>query len=386
MEQSRVVQRSSQSQRIVLAIESSGPGGAENVVLRLAEELRRTGDHPIVATLRPGWLTRRAEEAGFPVWVDPQRHGVDLSWVVRFAQRLRRERIDILHAHEPTMSLFGGTAAIVARVHALSTLHGRHHISARRLRVLAYRALRAFGVEIVAVSQDLADFLAQELGLPASALRVVNNGIPLSSPPALSGRAARTAAARAALSLPLDGPLLVAVGNLYPVKDHATLLRAAAFVPEAHVAIAGRGDEEENLRRLADELGISERIHLLGLQENVELVLEAGDVFVQPSLSEGLPLAILEAMAACLPVVATAVGGVGEAVLESETGFLVPPGDPERLADGLRRVLESGDGGRALAAAGRSRVEAEFSVIEMARRYRKFYRRGRGQVAGDPAP
>ena len=148
---------------------------------------------------------------------------------------------------------------------------------------------------------------------------------------------------------------MVAVGNLYPVKDHATLLRALARLPAARVAIAGRGDQEEPLRRLAAELGLSDRVHLLGLRDDVETVFAAADVFVQPSLSEGLPLAVLEAMANGLPVVATRVGGIPEAVVDGKTGLLVPPGDPAALAAALAAVLDADDRG---ACDGRCRARA----------------------------
>ena len=272
------------------------------------------------------------------------------------------------------MNVFGGAAALCARVPAVSTIHGRAYVSAQPRRVWAYRILRRLGIPIVAVSEDLAGFLAQGLGLSRASLDMIHNGIPLPDAVAAGERAQRRTAARRALGLPQGGPLLVAVGNLYPVKDHATLVRALAELPQTRVAIAGRGDEESNLRRLAAELGLAERLHLLGLRDDVDTVLAAGDVFVQPSLSEGLPLAVLEAMAASLPIVATRVGGIGEAVEDGATGYLVPSANPPALAAALRKVLEAGDRGAALGARGRLRAEREFSVEVMAERYRILYR------------
>lgn len=175
------------------------------------------------------------------------------------------------------------------------------------------------------------------------------------------------------LAPPTARAKLVAVGNLYPVKDHATLLRAAVRLPVARIAIAGRGSQEEPLRRLAHELGLAERVHLLGLRDDVDTILTAADIFVQPSLSEGLPLAVLEAMAFGLPVVATRVGGVPEAVVDGDTGYLVPAGDPEALGTALARLIESPDRGRSMGAAGRERAEAGFSVQRMTDTYRQLY-------------
>ncbi len=359
--------------RVVLAIESSGPGGAERMVLSLAEALLRDGDQPVVATLKTGWMTQRAEAAGIPVWIEPMRPGLDLRWVFRFARRLSRERIDVLHTHEFGMNSYGSAAALLSRTPAISTIHGRHWVVDRRRRRVAYRLLRALGIPIVAVSKDLAGFLEQSLGLPRDRLEVIHNGIPMEPALHAEERAARRAAVRSQIGMPPRVPLLIAVGNLYPVKDHATLLRALSRLPDAWLAIAGRGDQEANLRHLANELGIAERVQLLGLRDDIPSLLAAGDVFVQPSRSEGLPLAVLEAMAQQIPVVATRVGGVGEVIEDGATGYLVPAQDPVAMAEAVRRVLDSPDRGAALAAAADARVREKFSVERMLSRYRTLY-------------
>jgi glycosyltransferase involved in cell wall biosynthesis len=362
--------------RVALALESSGPGGAEKMVADLAAALLQAGAAPVIVTQRPGWMTNLASRSGIPFWLEPQRPGLDPGFVLRLARRLRSERIDVLHTHEFAMNVYGGVAALLARVSTVATIHGRHWVAEKPRRALAYRVLSRLGVPIVAVSDDLAGYLAPGLGIPRERLRVVHNGIPLAAVPPREGeRAAERAKARAELGLPPDGPLLVAVGNLYPVKDHATLLRAAAPIGGVRVAIAGRGGEEESLRRLARELGCEARVHLLGLRDDVPRILAAADVFVQSSRSEGLPLAILEAMGAALPIVATRVGGVPEAVSDGECGRLVPPGDPAALEAALRGVLESPDRGASLARAARRRAEGEFSVARMAERYLALYTR-----------
>lgn len=236
--------------------------------------------------------------------------------------------------------------------------------------MLAYRVLDRLGVPIVAVSGDLAGYLSQAFGLPRERIQVIHNGIPI---PEMAG--VDRAKARLACGLDVEGLLVLAVGNLYAVKDHATLLRAAALLPGVHFAIAGRGEEEANLRALARELSIESRVHLLGLRDDVDRLLAAADVFVQPSRSEGLPLAILEAMGHGLPVVATRVGGMAEAIVEGETGRLVEPGQPEALADALRVLLEDADRRRRAGEAGRARAVSQFSVEGMALRYEALYDR-----------
>lgn len=361
------------SLRIVLGLESSGPGGAETVVLRLADALRARGDEPIVASLRPGWMTERSLAAGIETWIVPQRRGLDPGWIPAFARRLRRERIDVLHAHEFVMNVYGGAAARLARIPCVATIHGRNWATGHPRRALAYRVLRRFGVRVVAVSHDLARFLESGFGLPAGALDVVHNGIPIPVDVDLTTRAARRAEARALLGLPASSPLVVAVGNLYAVKGHTRLIDALSCVPEMHVTIAGRGEEETRLRAQAAEAGVAARLHLLGLRDDVDRVLDAADVFAQPSLSEGLPLAVLEAMAHGLPVVATNVGGMPEAICDGETGVLLPPSDSPALVAALARLLGDASLRERIGTAARARAIAAFSIDAMVGGYRALW-------------
>jgi glycosyltransferase involved in cell wall biosynthesis len=229
-------------------------------------------------------------------------------------------------------------------------------------------------MRLVAVSHDLARHLAEGFQIPLAGLGVVHNGIPLPPRPDRSAHMETQRAARAAAGLPGDGRLVLAVGNLYPVKDHATLLRAVSRLPEdVHLAIAGRGGEEERLRGLARKLKLENRCHLLGVRDDVQRLLQSADVFAQPSLSEGLPLSVLEAMGAALPVVASRVGGIPEAVAEGQTGLLVDPKDPDGLANALGRILADPALSVSLGIAANSRAEAEFSVPAMVQGYRNLY-------------
>jgi glycosyltransferase involved in cell wall biosynthesis len=365
--------QSRRAARVVLAIESSGPGGAEQLVLRLAETLRARGVEPIVATLREGWLTERARAAGHPVWVDPQSRGLDPRWMLRLARRLRRERVAVLHAHEFAMSTFGGVAARAAGVRVVATLHGREWLARRALRARAYRVLRFAGVQLVAVSSDLADFLARAAGLAREEVEVVENGIAIPPLRAADELATLRVGARRELALADDAPLLLAVGNLYPVKDHASAVRALVALPGVHLAIAGRGAEQAALESLARELGVAGRLHLLGLRDDVARWLAAADLVVHPSRREELPLAVLEAMAAERAVVATRVGGIPDAVVDGETGALVAPGDPHALAEAVRALLGDAERRRTLGRAGRRRLEARFGADAMVDRYLALY-------------
>jgi glycosyltransferase involved in cell wall biosynthesis len=360
--------------RIVLALESSGPGGAEHVLLQLSRELRRAGREVTIATMREGWMTDRARAEKIPIWVVPQRRGLDPLWIPRFARRLRREGIELLHSHEFAMNVYGGAAARLAGIPSVATLHGKSYATEARRRLVAYRWLHRGGMPLVAVSKDLASFLAPRLGLAESELRVVYNGIEVLSEPSCSDRGAARESVRSELGLDADVELVLAVGNLYPVKDHASLCRAVSHRTSLHLAIAGRGPEEASLRRLAAELGCPERIHLLGLRDDVGRLLLAADLFAQSSRSEGLPLAVLEAMGAGAAVVATRVGGIPEAVVDGESGLLVPAGDPEALGAAIGRLIDDPTLRADLAREGRRRVIERFSLAAMADAYGRLYR------------
>ncbi len=363
--------------RVLVGLESSGPGGAENMVVSLAEGLTAVGFDAIIVTDRTGWMTERSAAVGIPFWIETQRPGIDWRWVFRLARRMRRESIEVFHSHEFSMNVFGGAAAWLAGVPHVATIHGRHYVADASRRISAYRLLRRVGVPVVAVSDDLRAYLAESFGLDRDALDLIRNGIRLpQTPPADSDQRAQLRQnARVGLGLPTSGQLLVCVGNLYPIKDHATLLRALYWLPDARVAIAGRGDEEENLRALAEELEVTERVHLLGLRNDVDAILTAADIFVQPSRSEGLPLAVLEAMGHGVPVVATKVGGIPEAIEHEVSGLLVPPGDPEALTNALAQLIECPEYAESLARTARARVEAEFSVGAMVEKYADLYAR-----------
>jgi glycosyltransferase involved in cell wall biosynthesis len=159
-------------------------------------------------------------------------------------------------------------------------------------------------------------------------------------------------------ALPPDGPRVGNVARLAPQKDHRTLIEAARLVPEAEFVIVGDGELREELERAAEGL----RVRFLGARDDVPELLASFDVFAFPSRFEGLCLAVIEAQAAGVPVVATPVGGIRETVVDGETGLLVPPGDPAALAAGIRRLLEDRPAAKAMAAEAKRRVRERYSV------------------------
>ncbi|MGH7632266.1 MAG: glycosyltransferase, partial [Gemmatimonadaceae bacterium] len=236
---------------------------------------------------------------------------------------------------------------------------------------------------LVAVSRATGADLSRTLGLDANAVTVVPNGIPF--------RSGNRALLRRELGVGDDELLIVAIGNLYPVKGHSVLLRALAELPRGasaeswHLAIAGRGGEESALRALARESGLEQQVHLLGFRSDVPDILAAADVFVMPSLSEGLPLALVEAMAASLPVIASDVGGIPEVAVRDAEALFVAPGDARALAAALARLLRDSALRASLGAAAHGRAVRDFGLDRMGDAYEWLYR-VHPAVAAAPGP
>jgi len=203
----------------------------------------------------------------------------------------------------------------------------------------------------------------------APKVRVVNNSVLLASFNGLPINADLQARLRGKT----DWPIVLTVARLDKQKGHSYLLEAAALVPEAMFVLVGEGPERSALEAQASILGLSNRVVFLGYRDDVSDLLASCDVFVLPSLFEGLPLSVLEAMAAGKPVVATDIGGTNEAVKHGETGLLVPSADPESLARAIRTVLFDPVLSQRLGSAGRARVHQEFSAETMVQRIAEIY-------------
>jgi glycosyltransferase involved in cell wall biosynthesis len=271
----------------------------------------------------------------------------------RLAGRVWRatRRADLVHTHLVHADVYG---AIGARV-LVSTKHNDDPFRAGAFRyverVLARRASR-----IIAITHALARFQVERVGLPPEKVEVIHYG--MDELPAAWG-------ANPADDVPRDAPLLLAVCRLEPQKGVDVAIRALREIPKAQLVVLGEGPQRGELERLADD-----RVHLLGRVPDVAAWLRRADVLVHPVRWEGFGLALLEAMLASLPVVASRVSSIPEIVVDDETGLLVEPDDAAALAAALNRVLEDPQG---YGAAGQARAQQEFSVARMADRTLALY-------------
>jgi sugar transferase (PEP-CTERM/EpsH1 system associated) len=351
---------------------SLDPGGMEMGVVKLVNGIDSRRVRSAICSTRPGRLKSLVAPA-VPVFELARRQGNDVRLVWQLAQLFRRERPHIVHTHAWGTLLEGLVAARCARVPAV--VHGEHGtLQLRRHQRWMQRAGWSCVDQVLSVSTRLSERIATEIGFPLETIRTIRNGVDL----ARFGHHSRIAA-RAALQLPIDRPVVGTIGRLVPVKDHVSLVDAMRVLQreqvDAVLVIAGDGPLEETIRRQAASLGFDGRVVLLGHRPDVEVVLAALDLFVLPSVSEGLPNTVLEAMASRLPVVATRVGGVEEVVQDGVTGVLVPPRSPYALGRAISDLLRDRDRAAAMGAMGRRRAETEFALDETVRRYEELYLR-----------
>jgi glycosyltransferase involved in cell wall biosynthesis len=358
--------------RILLLITLAEVGGAQTYVASLLPALVERFD-VIVAAHGVGPLRDAATAAGARFeQLDHVRRSVgahDFAGLVELVRLLRRHRPDILHASSSKAGVLGRLAAAVAGVPIrIFTVHGwafaAYSGPTGRLYRWADRLVRPLTTVTVCVSER-----ERVLGLAAHTCEpdravVIPNAVDVAGAPRVeSGRRPR--------------PLIVAVGRLKAPKDFLTLVRALGRLePDSFDAvIVGEGPDRPQLEAEIGRLGLAERVVLTGERRDVPELLARADIFALASSSEGMPVSVLEAMAAELPVVASRVGGLPEEVVDGETGVLVEPGDPENLAEALAGLIADGELRRRLGVAGRARAEQAFDLEPFRRAHLELYSR-----------
>ena len=304
-------------------------------------------------------------------------------------QLIRREGIDLVHSHGKGAGVYGRLAARVTRVPAVHTFHGIHYAGYRAGLGRAYlaleRRLARLTKALVHVSESQA-VEAAALGLAPPSSRVIVNGIDAAR---ILASARPRAEARRALELDQEALVVGTVARFDPVKRLDVLLRAFGLVsamrPTARLVIVGDGPERARLSALAVSLGIEDRVRFPGFIAEASRLLATLDLYASASSKEGLPLAILEAMACMLPVVATRVPGHVDVVAHGVTGLLATPDDHRALAQGMLDLLAEPQRRAEMGTAGRRRVEERFSASRMAAETADLYRATVGRFAGGGA-
>lgn len=357
-------------------------GGLERIVLDLIRAAVGSGHRvTVVCVERPGKLAPEAEAAGAAVVALGKPAGRHPGYVGKAAEALAAFRPDVLHTHQVGAAWYLGAAAARAAppVPVLHTEHGNHFRQAGGWKALARTRLftRAAARQVdrfCCVSAEIAAAAGRWWTVPRHKLEVVPNGIPVDLPAGLPD----PAAVRESLEIPAGVPVIGTVGRLAEVKRQDILIRATQSLRRRHpgvrLVVVGDGPERAGLEALAGDLGLAEVVRFAGYQSRPEAYLRAMDVFSLTSRSEGFPVSLLEAWRAGAAVAVAAVGGIPAVVADGADGLLFPPGDPHAAAAAIGRLLDDpGLRGR-LAAAGRAKLAADYSLGRMAAEYERRYR------------
>jgi len=364
--------------KVIYYIDSDNFGGAEKVLYNLIKGLDRN-------TWSPALLYHPAEgisdfvnsirELGAEVSPVPVIKGYkDLENLSRFSKAARKLHPDIFHANLnwPLACSYGIMGAYYARIKTIiATQHLYDEIGSRRYELMQ-KLVSLLVNRYIAVSNDVANQLKKDI-LFESKVEVVHNGIctdAFKSP----GSDIENVLPGLGLANGKRKPIVLTVGRLVRQKGHRYLLQAIKKIPDADFVFAGDGPLKDEIEREIEALGIGSRVHLLGHRDDIPGLLNSCDIFVLPSLFEGHPLSIMEAMAAGKPVVASDIRGVDEIITDGETGCLVPPANPDALASAIQSLIDNPGGARAMARAGNEKVIAEFSSSVMVKNTTAIYR------------
>ena len=358
---------------VVQMIDVTGGGGAEKVLVDLALHLDRSRYNVTVcATRQARNYQPLLDGAGVHTMVLQRNSRWETYKMAEVVRMLRRERVDVLHTH-----LFGSNTwgRLLGRLAGVPVIIAHEHWSSRaQNEIWMDRIMYPLSDRILVTSEASKQIVMSSEGIPARYLSVVYNGVDMAKFAARGDRAD----VRAELGVAPEAVLIGAVGRLTADKGGQDVLiravgRVRATCPQVRLVMVGDGPLRPGLEELTAQLGLTDTVIFTGLRSDVPRLLSALDVFVLPSEREALPVAVLEAMAAGLPVVATRVGGIPEVVEDGATGFLVPPGD----VAAMHRILERLTGDPALAArlgaAGQAHVQAHFTVQQMVRQVERLY-------------
>jgi len=365
--------------RIMEMIDKPSLGGGQTALLLIAGNLDRSGFEVAISSGGEGPLAEEARRKGityFPVSLGKR---LSLGPLKEIAAALREHKTDILHTHGGIAGLYGrsaalrsGTPAIVHTLHGIHYLHYRNPFLRRLYVLLERRYSRSTGRLILVCQSDLRQARRHRLA-PEEKMVVILNGTDVRTDVAVDD----SARLRGELGWPPGRPVVGTVARLHRQKGVVTLLRATPKIlsacPEARIAVVGDGPEGGRLRREAQRLSLEGRFFFLGERKDAAPVQSLFDIFVLPSLWEGLPFVLVEAAALGKPIVATAVDGVPEMLEHGKTGLLIPPNDASALADAVIRLLRDKDEARRLGETARRLVPPRFPLRRMIDQTQNLY-------------
>lgn len=349
-------------------------GGLQQVVVNLCRHIDRNRFHVSVLCLRaPGEFAPEIEKMGIPVFVLPQKTGTDYLSFLKVARLLRRERVEVIHTHNTQPLVDGTLGGLLAGVKTIvHTDHGRAFPDKRRYMVAEW-IMSLFASKVVGVSEHTTINLRKYERIAQKKLMTIANGISGERYAVSINRDEK----RSELGIKHKGPIIGLAARLSEEKGVVYLLRAmpeiTSRIPGVALVIAGQGDLEMRLKEEARVLGISDKVYFLGPRLDVSELLNFFDLCVVPSLREGLPMIIFEAMAAGCPVLATNVGGVPTVITHGLNGSLIAPAKPEQIASEAVRLLQNDTILTVYRDNGKRLFEQNFCAEIMAGHYERLY-------------
>ncbi|NOZ25650.1 MAG: glycosyltransferase [Nitrospirae bacterium] len=368
--------------KICYVIGQLNRGGAERQLYELVRGIDGNEFHPVVISLSSGgcWV-EELRDLGIEVVELRRRRNREVSRLYSLVRLFRTIRPDIVHTYLYSANSYGRIAAVITGVPVIIASERSLPEAGKdkdRGRILLDRILARFSHGIICNSRRAAETLVEKYAFDAGKVFTVHNGINPDDFFREAGRHGRPETARKSVSTAFR--TVGTVGRLHPSKNYRLFLDAARIVLEragsrVNFIVIGDGESRAELQRYAQRSGIADRVVFTGERSDVPAMLEEMDVFVMTSLYEGLSNAMMEAMLAGLPVVATDVGGNRELITDGENGFLCPPGDASSLAERILYLLDNGQEAARMGLSGRQRILTEFSAEKMVRATEGIYRK-----------
>jgi sugar transferase (PEP-CTERM/EpsH1 system associated) len=350
---------------VVLSLDT---GGLEHFVVNLIKSYSEQIESRVVSLARKGVLADNLK--GTAVIELNKEPGIRISLIWHLIKIIKKHGIQLVHTHNSGPMFYGGIAGFLSGIPVIHTRHGRNDV---RNETLINWISSIFANKIITVSRDSADLCRKELKISPRKIETIWNGVDTEIfKPALN-----KGSLRKELSVNDNSFVIGCVARLSPEKDHATLLKAVKILKDRNrnvsLVIAGGGVLDFKLKELSRELGVETEVRFLGLRSDITHILMALDVFVLSSLTEGIPLSILEAQACGIPVIATDVGGNSEVVLAGISGFLVATQHPCLIAEKIEQLIDNPTMAKTMGEMGRKRIEDEFSLRESSKKYVSVY-------------
>jgi glycosyltransferase involved in cell wall biosynthesis len=373
-----------QSIRLLQLHDSAGMYGTESVIINLCKALSKTDYEPVIGcmTKKHGakpLLGDTAETCDLKTRYFPMKYKFDPLTVRQIVTMIKESGVRLIHCHGYKSNLFGLICAKMTGISIVTTNHLFPPMPLDDKKLQMYSKLDAHYTmkrldKVVAVSEDIKAKLAHT-GIHHTKIKVIENGIDLE--PLQRGSEAKRTGARRSLGIQEGSFVIGTLGRLTPQKAHGVLLEATKQLLEKNslltVIIAGDGPLEAQLKTYAEQLNISHVVKFLGFRKNIAELLQAMDLFVLSSVDEGLPMALLEAMAMKVPAIATEVGDVPKVIRNMETGILIKPNDATMLAEGFAYLIDNNEHRAVMAANAYENVRQYHSKEAMCAKYCEVY-------------